>query len=110
MSQLSRRFWKMRWRRSSFSNLRQLQKRHQMACWQLYVAFMLLMASLMPGPDIDEIATFIRVVRQGSLAGAARELELPKSTVSRRVSRLEERLHVELLYRSNFFFPHNIHS
>ncbi|MFT5356999.1 MAG: DNA-binding transcriptional LysR family regulator [Polyangiales bacterium] len=60
---------------------------------------MLLTNRPMPGPDIDEIATFIRVVRQGSLAGAARELELPKSTVSRRVSRLEERLHVELLYR-----------
>ena len=51
-------------------------------------------------PDIDEIATFVRVVRHGSLAGAARELELPKSTISRRVSRLEARLNTELLHRS----------
>ncbi len=54
----------------------------------------------MPAPDIDEIATFVRVVRHGSLAGAARELALPKSTVSRRIARLEARLHAELLHRS----------
>lgn len=50
-------------------------------------------------PDINEISTFIRVVRQGSLAGAARELGIPKSTVSRRVARLEEQLKTELLHR-----------
>ncbi len=54
----------------------------------------------MATPHIDEIATFVRVVRHGSLAGAARELELPKSTVSRRIARLEERLNAELLHRA----------
>ncbi len=48
---------------------------------------------------IDEIATFVRVVRQGSLAGAARNLGVPKSTVSRRLNRLEESLSVKLLHR-----------
>lgn len=54
----------------------------------------------MPIPDIDEIATFVRVVRHGSFAGAARELDVPKSTVSRRVARLEDQLNAELLHRA----------
>ena len=53
----------------------------------------------MSTPDIDEIATFVRVVRHGTLAGAARELAVPKSTVSRRVGRLEQRLNAQLLHR-----------
>lgn len=48
---------------------------------------------------IDEVATFVRVVRHGSLAGAARELGVPKSTVSRRLGRLETALQVKLLHR-----------
>ncbi len=48
---------------------------------------------------IDEVATFVRVVRHGTLAGAARELGVPKSTVSRRLSRLETTLEVKLLHR-----------
>ncbi len=48
---------------------------------------------------IDEVATFVRVVRQGSLARAARILAVPKSTVSRRLNRLETALEVKLLYR-----------
>lgn len=48
---------------------------------------------------IDEIATFVRVVREGSLAGAARKLGVPKSTISRRLNRLEESLSVKLLHR-----------
>ena len=47
----------------------------------------------------DEIATFVRVVREGTLMGAARELGVPKSTVSRRVSRLEQQLEVKLVHR-----------
>ncbi len=50
-------------------------------------------------PDIDEVATFVRVVRHGSLAGAARELAVPKSTVSRRIARLEGSLNAALLLR-----------
>lgn len=41
-----------------------------------------------------------RVVLEGSFTAAARALDLPKSTVSRRVSRLEDELGVELLHRT----------
>ncbi|MEM7249719.1 MAG: LysR family transcriptional regulator, partial [Acidobacteriota bacterium] len=41
-----------------------------------------------------------RVVLEGSFTAAARALDLPKSTVSRRVSRLEEELGIELLQRT----------
>jgi DNA-binding transcriptional LysR family regulator len=47
----------------------------------------------------DNIATFVEVVRQHSLSGAARSLGLPKSTVSRRLLRLEQELHNKLLHR-----------
>lgn len=47
----------------------------------------------------DNIATFVEVVRRRSLSAAARKLELPKSTVSRRLSRLEQQLQSQLLQR-----------
>jgi DNA-binding transcriptional LysR family regulator len=47
----------------------------------------------------DNIATFVEVVRHQSLSAAARSLGLPKSTVSRRLMRLEEELHARLLHR-----------
>ncbi len=50
-------------------------------------------------PSADNIATFVEVVRRRSLSGAARSLGLPKSTVSRRLRRLEEELHNKLLHR-----------
>jgi len=50
--------------------------------------------------DRDNIATFVEVVRHESLAGAARHLGVPKSTVSRRLSRLEEELRTKLVHRS----------
>jgi DNA-binding transcriptional LysR family regulator len=50
--------------------------------------------------NLDDVATFVRVVDRGSMSAAARELGLPKSTVSRRVSRLEEELGVRLLQRT----------
>jgi len=50
--------------------------------------------------DMNEIAIFARVVREESFTKAARALGLPKSTVSERVSRLEERLGVRLLERT----------
>ena len=50
--------------------------------------------------DLNEIAIFARVVREESFTKAARALDLPKSTVSERISRLEERLGVRLLERT----------
>ena len=50
-------------------------------------------------PSADNIATFVEVVRRQSLSGAARSLGLPKSTVSRRITRLEQELHSQLLQR-----------
>ena len=50
-------------------------------------------------PSADNIATFVEVVRRQSLSAAARSLGLPKSTVSRRLVRLEEELHSQLLQR-----------
>ncbi|MDB4976009.1 MAG: Transcriptional regulator, LysR family protein [Myxococcaceae bacterium] len=47
----------------------------------------------------DNIATFVQVVRRQSLSAAARSMGLPKSTVSRRLVRLEEELHSKLLQR-----------
>ena len=48
----------------------------------------------------SELATFVAVVEAGTFSAAARALELPVSTVSRQVSRLEERLGARLLHRS----------
>ena len=46
----------------------------------------------------DEMLVFVRVVSLGSFTGAAESLSVPKSTVSRQVARLEERLGVRLLH------------
>ena len=53
---------------------------------------------------LDEIATFVEVVEQGSLAGAARALGVPKSTVSRRLTRLEAELGEQLVQRHSRLF------
>ncbi|TVR04743.1 MAG: LysR family transcriptional regulator [Deltaproteobacteria bacterium] len=50
--------------------------------------------------DLNEMTIFVRVVDSGTITGAARELQLPKSTVSRRIASLEERLGVQLLLRT----------
>jgi DNA-binding transcriptional LysR family regulator len=50
--------------------------------------------------DLNEIAVFTRVVQAGSFTAAAKALGMPKSTVSRKVSDLEERLHARLLQRT----------
>ena len=42
--------------------------------------------------DLNEIAVFTHVVRAGSFTAAAKQLGMPKSTVSRKVSDLEERM------------------
>jgi DNA-binding transcriptional LysR family regulator len=50
--------------------------------------------------DLNEILIFARVAHEGSFTRAAKQLGLPKSTVSERVSSLEARLGVKLLDRS----------
>lgn len=50
--------------------------------------------------DLNEIAVFVRIVEQRSLTGAARALGLPKSTISRRLSSLEEQLGARLVERT----------
>lgn len=50
-------------------------------------------------PSADDIATFVAVVRGGSLSAAGRRLGLPKSTISRRLLRLEQAVRVQLLHR-----------
>lgn len=47
-----------------------------------------------------EMSVFVRVVDAGSFSAAASHLGLPKSTVSRKVSRLEDRLGAALLRRT----------
>ena len=51
--------------------------------------------------DKDNIATFVEVVRRNSLAAAARHLGVPKSTVSRRLVRLEEQVDTKLVHRDS---------
>jgi DNA-binding transcriptional LysR family regulator len=50
--------------------------------------------------DLNEMVVFSKVVQAGSFVGAARELSMPKSTVSRKVSELESRLGARLLHRT----------
>lgn len=50
--------------------------------------------------DLDDVRVFTKVVDLGSFTKAARALGLPKSTVSRRVSELEEHLGTRLLQRT----------
>jgi DNA-binding transcriptional LysR family regulator len=50
--------------------------------------------------DLNEMAAFVRVVARGSFAAAAKELGVPPSTLSRRVSSLERRLGASLLTRT----------
>lgn len=50
--------------------------------------------------DLNLVTAFVRVVEQQSFTGAAKSLNLPKSSVSRRVTELEEELGVQLLHRT----------
>ena len=54
----------------------------------------------MSAPDLNEMLVFAQVVRGGSFTAAARELAMPKSTVSRKVTDLEARLGARLLQRT----------
>ncbi|MQY52540.1 LysR family transcriptional regulator [Rhodocyclus tenuis] len=50
--------------------------------------------------DLNQLLVFAKVVEQGSFIGAARALALPKTTISRKVQELEERLGTRLLQRT----------
>jgi DNA-binding transcriptional LysR family regulator len=50
--------------------------------------------------DLNEIVVFARVVETGSFTAAGQALGLPKSTVSRKIAQLEERLDARLLQRT----------
>lgn len=50
--------------------------------------------------DLDDVRIFTKVAEAGSFTKAARLLDMPKSTVSRRVAELEDKLNVLLIQRS----------
>src|SRR5689334_7291184 len=50
--------------------------------------------------NLNDLASFIRVVELGTISAAAAAEGVPKSTISRRIARLEDELGVELLRRS----------
>lgn len=50
--------------------------------------------------DWNEMVVYVKVVERGSFVGAAADLGIPKSTVSRRVAALEKRLGARLLHRT----------
>lgn len=54
--------------------------------------------------NLNDLDTFVAVVEAGTFTGAADRLGVPKSTVIRRVARLEEELGVALLNRSSRSF------
>ena len=51
-------------------------------------------------PDADDLLLFARVAEAGSFSRAADRVQLPKSTVSRRIAALEKRLGERLLQRT----------
>lgn len=48
----------------------------------------------------DDVEVFLRVVERGSFNGAAAQLGLPATSVSRKIKALEDRLGVQLLHRT----------
>ena len=51
-------------------------------------------------PDLNDIAVFVKVAQFGSFSRAARALGMPVSTVSRKVTSLEDQLGVTLMQRT----------
>ena len=50
--------------------------------------------------NLNDILIFAKVIQSGSFTAAARELGMPKSTVSRRVSELEQQLGSRMIHRT----------
>jgi DNA-binding transcriptional LysR family regulator len=50
--------------------------------------------------DLNDVAVFNRVAEAGSFSAAARELGMPRATVSRIIARLEDAVGAQLLYRT----------
>ena len=50
--------------------------------------------------DLNEILVFAKVAETGSFNGAAKKLDMPKSTVSRKIADLERRLGARLIQRT----------
>ncbi|MBI3286254.1 MAG: LysR family transcriptional regulator [Burkholderiales bacterium] len=50
--------------------------------------------------DLNDVAIFVRVARDGSFVAAGRRLGIPSNTISRRVQELEALLKTRLLHRS----------
>ncbi len=50
--------------------------------------------------DLDDVAAFVQIVDCGGITAAATAMRLPKSSVSRRLARLERRLGTRLLHRT----------
>ncbi len=53
---------------------------------------------------LENLASFVMAVDRGSLTGAAKALGVPKSTISRRLARLEEALGQQLVLRTSRAF------
>ncbi|KPU84745.1 hypothetical protein JI58_01875 [Marinosulfonomonas sp. PRT-SC04] len=50
--------------------------------------------------DLNDLAVFAAIAQAGSITAAAKKMQLPKSNVSRRLARLENRLGVQLIERN----------
>lgn len=50
--------------------------------------------------DLNHVAEFVQIVREGSFAAVARQMNLPPTTLSRHVRQLEDHLGMRLLHRS----------
>lgn len=54
-----------------------------------------------PSPALEDLAAFVLVAETGSFTAAAKRLRVPKSTISRRISRLESDLETALVVRTS---------
>jgi DNA-binding transcriptional LysR family regulator len=51
-------------------------------------------------PDLNDVTAFVAAAKAGTLSGAAKDMGLPTSTVSRALTRLEEHVGVLLIRRN----------